>query len=292
MKYLIIPFFLIPLLIITSCQPKKKVSEDNKIITVSTLPQKTIISKISGDKFHINVLIPEEGNHETYEPTSKQMAETGKSMAYFKLGYLDFEINWLDNLKQNYPAMKIYDTSEGLDLIRGAEIHHGDHVHPSGVDPHIWLSVSAVRIQAGNILKGLIELDPEHKTYYENNYNGLVSALDSLDRQIRQIIDASGVKEFMIYHPSLGYFARDYNLEQIAIEQEGKEPSPRYMKQLIEIAREKQIRAIFVSSQFSKQSALALADQLNARVEEFNPVSADWDKNMLDIAEKIASSKR
>ncbi|MPL81175.1 High-affinity zinc uptake system binding-protein ZnuA [bioreactor metagenome] len=283
---------LLAVLISGSCRNQSITSEGEKIITVSTLPQKTIISEISGDKFSVNVLIPEEGNHETYEPTSRQMAETGKSIAYFKLGHLDFEINWLGKLAQNYPGMKIYDTSEDLDLIRGAVVQHGDHVHPGGVDPHIWLSVPAVKIQAGNMLKGLIELDPENAAYFTANYDRFMVELDSLDMQIRQIIEASGVREFMIYHPSLGYFARDYNLEQIAIEQEGKEPSPRYMSKLITIAREKQIRAIFVSSQFNKQSALSLASQLNARVEEFNPVDADWMKNMLDIAGKIAASNR
>jgi zinc transport system substrate-binding protein len=278
--------------ILSSCNNAQIPENEAKIITVSILPQKTILEEIVGDKFSINVLIPEEGNHETYEPTARQMAETGKSVAYFKLGHLDFELNWLDKLVKNYPEMKVVNTSKRLELIVGEEIVHGDHVHAGGVDPHIWLSVSAVKLQAENMTKGLMELDPENAEFFEANLSRFSAGLDSLDQQIREILATSETRSFMIYHPSLGYFARDYNLEQIAIEQEGKEPSPAYMKQLIDIAAEKNIGTIFVSSQFNKQSALTIAGQINAKVEEFNPISPDWHNNMLSIARQIAGSSR
>ncbi len=256
------------------------------------MPQKTILSRISGDKFTINVLIPEEGNHETYEPTAQQMVETGKSVAYFELGYLDFEVNWLSKLTRNYPKMQIFDTSEDLELIQGEEEIHGDHVHHGGIDPHIWLSVKAVKVQAANMLKGLIALDAPNSAYYEGNYTQFSAELDSLDQQIKEIIETSGTREFMIFHPSLGYFARDYQLNQIPIELEGKEPSPAYMKHLIDLARERHIRAIFVSSQFNTQSALTIAGQLGAEIVEFNPVDPNWEENMLYIANKIAGTNR
>jgi zinc transport system substrate-binding protein len=278
--------------ILSSCNNAQIPENEAKIITVSILPQKTILEEIAGDKFQVNVLIPEEGNHETYEPTARQMAETGKSVAYFKLGHLDFEVNWLDKLVQNYPDMKVVNTANRLELIVGEEIVHGDHVHAGGVDPHIWLSVSTVRVQAENMTKGLMELDPENAEFFEANLTRFSASLDSLDQQIREILATSETRSFMIYHPSLGYFARDYDLEQIAIEQEGKEPSPAYMKQLIDIAAEKNIGTIFVSSQFNKQSALTIAGQINAKVEEFNPISPDWHNNMLSIARQIAGSSR
>ena len=113
-----------------------------------------------------------------------------------------------------------------------------------------------------------------------------------MDQKINKIIETSGTHDFMIFHPSLGYFARDYQLNQIPIELEGKEPSPSYMKHLIDLAREKQIRSIFVSSQFNTQSALTIAGQLGAEVIEFNPVNPNWEENMLFIANKIAGTNR
>lgn len=287
-----IPFTIFVIAVLSSCSSNQSKSSDKKVITVSILPQKAILSRISGDIFTINVLIPEEGNHETYEPTAQQMVETGKSVAYFKLGYLDFEVNWLSRLTENYPEMQLFDTSEDLELIRGEEVVHGDHMHHGGIDPHIWLSVKAVKVQAANMLKGLKVLDAPNSAYYEANYKQFSAELDSLDQQIKEIIETSGTREFMIFHPSLGYFARDYQLNQIPIELEGKEPSPAYMKQLIDLAREKQIRAIFVSSQFNTQSALTIAGQLGAEIVEFNPVDPDWETNMLYIANKIAGTNR
>jgi zinc transport system substrate-binding protein len=273
-----------------SCQSNRTSENITKVVTVTILPQQYVLSKIAGDKFSINVLIPEDANHETYEPTARQMVETGRSMAYFKVGHLDVEKSWLGKIGDSNPGMKIYDTSEGLDLIYGETHMHGDHVHEGGIDPHTWLSVSGIKVQADNILKGLTENDPENAAFYKNNHALFVASLDSLDREIRSILDSSGTDRFMIYHPSLGYFARDYNLTQIAIEQEGKEPSPAYMKELIDLARQKKINTIFISSQFNKQSAVTIAGQLNAKVEEFNPSSPDWGNNMVSIARKIAGT--
>ena len=273
-----------------ACNSGGPANSGNNVISVSILPQEYIVSQIAGDKFSINVLVPEEANHETYEPTAGQMVKTGNSKAYFKLGYLDFERSWLSKLSESNPGMKVIDTSEGIEMIEEDSHEHGDHMHGGGIDPHIWLSVSAVKIQADNILKGLTGIDPENSVYYRNNHSRFMVSLDSLDAAIRVIFDSIPARGFMIYHPSLGYFARDYNLEQIAIEQEGKEPSPAYMKELIDVAEAKNINTIFISSQFNKQSAVVIAGQTGAKVEEFNPLAPDWHNNMLKIAAQLAAS--
>jgi len=275
---------------LTSCRNQSAVDQKDKVITVTILPQKYILGHLAGDKFRINVLIPEEANHETYEPTARQMIETGNSSAYFKVGYLDVEKSWLGKLAGSNPGLKIFDTSEGYDLMSGGDHGHHGHAHEGGTDPHIWLSVSGARCQAGNILKALTLIDPGNTAYYKDNHLRFMASLDSLDLAIRNILVAEKANCFMIYHPSLGYFARDYNLTQIPIEQEGKEPSPAYMKELIDIAREKKINTIFISSQFNKQNAVTIASQLNARVEEFNPSSPDWSNNLVSIARKIAGT--
>jgi zinc transport system substrate-binding protein len=273
-----------------SCNTTPESKTKQKVVTVTILPQQYLINQLAGDKFRVNVLIPEDANHETYEPTARQMVETGNSFAYFKLGLLDVEKSWLENICESNPELKVYITSTGIDLIKGDAHKHGDHSHEGGIDPHIWLSVSTMRIQAENIATSLTEIDPENKEYYLSRYNKLLLSLDSLDSEIKHIFSSAGTKSFMIFHPSLGYFARDYNLEQIPIEEEGKEPSPAYMRQLIDIAREKEITTIFISSQFNNQSAVTIAHQLNARVEEFNPSSPDWSNNMRSIAQKLAGT--
>ncbi len=287
-NYLILIF--LSILVFSSCRNNPSGKNEERVITVTILPQQYVVSRIAGDKFRINVLIPEDANHETYEPTARQMMETANSTAYFKVGYLDVEKSWLRKLAETNPHMKIFDTSKGYKLMNGEAHVHGDHQHTNGIDPHTWLSVSGMRVQADNILKALTEIDQENAEFYKSNHARFTASLDSLDQEIRNILASSGTTSFMIYHPSLGYFARDYNLQQIAIEQEGKEPSPAYMKELIDLAGEKKINTIFVSSQFNKQSAMTIAGQLNLRVEEFNPSSPDWSNNMKSIARKIAST--
>ncbi len=290
MSRLFIYTLVLSVLTLSACRNHSTTGQKERIITVTILPQKYILSHIAGEKFRINVLIPEEANHETYEPTARQMVETGNSMAYLKIGLLDVEKSWLPNLAGSNPGMKIFDTSEGYELMSGETHEHEGHRHEGGMDPHIWLSVSGARRQAHNILKALTEIDPENTSYYQENHDRFLVLLDSSDKQIKRILKAGKADSFMIYHPSLGYFARDYNLTQIPIEQEGKEPSPAYMKELIDLAREKKINTIFISSQFNKQSAVTIASQINARVEEFNPSSPDWSNNLISIARKIAGA--
>lgn len=276
---------------IVSCTSNPAKNKQN-VVTVTILPQEYFVRKIAGDKFRVNVLIPEEANHETYEPTARQMVNTGNSTAYFALGHMPVETRFLERLHETNPDLQVFDTSEGIQLLAGDDSRHGEHHHAHAVDPHIWLSVSAVRIQASNILKGLIRVDAADSAIFRENYMLFQKELDSTDHRIRQLLALSETRCFMIYHPSLAYFARDYDLEQIAVEPGGKEPGPAYMKQLIDRARGLNIRAILVSSQFSSQSAEPIARQLNARLESFNPSSPDWSDTMIEIAEKIAGVSR
>jgi len=282
-------FLFLMLVLAAGCGNHSNTSGTKPTITVSILPQKYIVGQISGNTLNINVLIPEDANHETYEPTAKQMVETSGSHIYFKLGHLDFEKSWLSKVAETNPQMKIIDTSEGIELLTGESHNHGDHQH-SGADPHIWLSVSAVRQQALNIRKGLIEAFPDDSAIFNSNYKHFLIRLDSLDFSIRQMLETLPSRSFMIYHPALGYFARDYNLNQISIEQDGKEPGTADLKNLIDLAKSEGIKTVFVSSQFSTQSAATLAAQIGARVEQFNPSAANWPENMLLIARKLAHS--
>ncbi|RXJ88752.1 cation ABC transporter substrate-binding protein [Arcobacter sp. CECT 8983] len=166
--------------------------------------------------------------------------------------------------------------------------HHG-HEH-TGLDPHIWLEPTLVKNQAKIIYRELVKIDPENEEFYKKNLQTFLVELESLDAQIKAILKKYEHKAFMVFHPSWGYFAKKYHLEQIAIEIEGKEPKPSQLVELIEEAKKHDIKVVFVAPQFSKKGAKTISSTIKANVVTIDPLSKNWDKNLLKVAKEIANS--
>lgn len=282
-------FILFAALLMTSCQ--RKPAETQKMqITVSIIPQEYLANFIAGDKFDVQVMLPPGANHETYEPAPRDMEKISSSKLYLALGALDFELAWLDRFKASNPKMQIINTSQGITMLSGHEHDHdsdpGQKEH--GIDPHIWLSPSCMKIQANNICNALVNIDTANAKIYKENLNKFILLADSVDGKIREKLIGSEGKSFLIYHPALAYFARDYNLTQISIEQEGKEPSPANLSELIKTAKQKGIKTVLISKEFDTRNAEAVAREIGGKVEVFDPMALNWPENMIHLAELIA----
>ena len=169
--------------------------------------------------------------------------------------------------------------------------HPGEEEHGhSGLDPHIWLSPPLVKIQARNILSALLEIDPSHRAVYETNYQQFVSQIDKLDTGLKTIFAGKQGLQFIVFHPAWGYFARDYGLEQVPIEIEGKNPKAAQLKELIEHARERGIKVIFVQPQFSRKSAELVAKEIGGQVAFADPLAEDWPANLREVADKFKAA--
>jgi zinc transport system substrate-binding protein len=263
---------------------------DKERIAVSILPQEYFVSKIAGDLFEINVLIPPGASPATYEPTPSQLASLSKTDLYMKLGHTGFEMAWMNKLTSANDQMKIVDISEGVDLIIEDVLHEHTHDHDhhhGGVDPHIWLSPRNVMIIAKNISRALISNYPEHRETFSSNLEIFLQELDTLDRHISTELAGLSSKSFFIYHPSLSYFSRDYNLEQYPMELGGKTPSAAHMKKLIDTAREKGIRVIFLQMQFDEKNAAVLSKETGAAIIQINPLDVEWFDQMLFITKTL-----
>lgn len=168
--------------------------------------------------------------------------------------------------------------------------HSGCSHNHGSLDPHVWLDPMLVKKQAKIIAQNLIEKFPENKALYEENLGKFLTKLDDLHKFIEGKLANFKDAKFIVYHPSWGYFAKRYDLEQIAIEVEGKEPKPQELAELIEEAKEHKIKVIFVAPQFSKKSANIIAKQTGASVVEIDQLPLDWDAEMRKTAEIFANS--
>jgi zinc transport system substrate-binding protein len=93
----------------------------------------------------------------------------------------------------------------------------------------------------------------------------------------------------MIYHPALSYFARDYGLHQISIEEGGKEPSPAHLKEIIEVCKTEKVRIVFIQPEFDRRNAEVMAKETGTRIVPINPLSYNWEEEMIKIAKELAA---
>ena len=277
--------YIITLLILCACTNTPQKNE-KPIITVTIEPLRYFTKAIAGDNFQVISMVPKGSSPESYDPTPQQLVNLSQSQAYFRIGYIGFEQAWMDKLEANSPDMKVYDTSVGVDLIRGEGHWHGDHYHEGGVEPHIWNSTQNALIIAENIYKALCELDATHQADYLKRLDVLKETIRQTDENVKAFLKNAD-KTFLIYHPALSYFARDYELKQISMEEGGKEPSPAQLKALIETCRKEKIHTIFVQQEFDQRNAQLIANELGVNIVPINPLSYDWAEEMVRVAKAL-----
>ena len=277
--------YILTLLILCACTNTPQKNE-KPIITVTLEPLRYFTEAIAGDNFQVISMVPKGSSPESYDPTPQQLVNLSQSKAYFRIGYIGFEQAWMEKLETNCPDMKVYNTSIGIDLIRGEGHWHGDHFHEGGVEPHIWNSTQNALIIAENIYKALCELDATHQTYYQKRLDALKETIRQTDKNVKAFLKNAD-KTFLIYHPALSYFARDYGLKQISMEEGGKEPSPAQLKDLIETCRKEKIHTIFVQQEFDQRNAQLIANELGINIVSINPLSYDWAEEMVRVAKAL-----
>lgn len=284
------------------------VAEPVKVF-VSILPQKYFVEKIGGDLVDVSVMVQPGASPATYEPKPRQMVALANTKSYLAIG-VPFEAAWLEKIAAMNRNMVVVHTEAGINKLsmmvhlhneEGGHRHlereghydkEGEHQHKKqhhGVkDPHVWLSPPLVMQQARNIFEALVALDPVHLASYETNYKKFIMELVVLDLELNRVFHRSGEHtEFMVFHPSWGYFARAYGLEQVPIEIEGKEPKPAELQDLIRYARERRIKVVFVQPQFSWQAARTIAQSIGGQVVFVDPLALDWAKNLREVASKF-----
>lgn len=275
---------------------KQNAAQDGTKPTVSVTisPYKYFVEQIAGDKVNVNVMVPAGSNPETYEPTTQQMVELSKSAIYFKVGSIGFEETWMKKLMENAPEMKVIDTSKGITPAKTAG---------GVIDPHTWMSCQSASLIADNICQALTQWMPEDSAYFAKKllyFKGQVISEVAQEmtpylRQAKEAREKLIQKQvtrfpFVIYHPALTYFAKDHGLEQLPIEEEGREPSIAQLQALINRAKQEQIKTVFIQKEFANRNTQTFIEATEAQPIEINPLAYQWDQEMISIAKKIAES--
>ncbi len=255
-------------------------------VCVSIPPQAFFVERIGGDRVSVEVLVGPGQSPATYEPTPAQMSTLDRADVYFRIG-VPFEDTLMGRISASMPHLNVVDLRRGIELqpIEGHD-HEDGHQH-GRLDPHTWLDPELAAVQAETIHDELVRLDPHGTATYAANLEALLVDLEEVDRDVSEMLEPYAGRTMFVFHPAFGYFARAYELEQMAIEIEGKEPAPRELQQIVELAEEEQLRAIFVQPQFSGRSARAIAAEVDAQIIELDPLARDYLSNLREMARRI-----
>ncbi len=270
---------------------------------VSILPQETFVKAIGGDKVDVTLMVRPGNSPHTYEPKPSQMIEIAKADLYFAID-VEFENVWLPKFKNLNSNMQVIDLADNITKLQiqkaqkkkskseehAGHAHHDAHDH-EGDDPHIWTAPANVKIIAQNIYDALVKNDAKNSDYYKKNLEIFLASVDKTDKQVSHILSTlQESRRFMVFHPSWGYFAKAYNLEQIAVEVEGKEPKPKELIHLLKEAKEEKVNAIFTQPEFSDTIAKIIAKELQIPVVKVSPLSSNWSQTLIKIANTIAGN--
>lgn len=307
-----------------ACSSKN--TSDQHTLFVSILPLRCIVEGIVGDDYPIEVLVPPGASPETFEPTPRQFAALNRAQLVFNVGLIDFESSLIDKVADRKKVVDLSrgipliegccahsakdpdlrpdkaESTEKDDVeeeCRQADAGHsvsaaaterhaetGRSSHNHGIDPHVWTSPKALIQMAENAFLAIHERFPDSLKYVAN-FQRLRSELHDLDARTAAKIDSAGVRRFFIYHPALTYFARDYGLDQVAIEADGKEPSARHLARIIRLARRDGTRKIFYQSQFPESVAEVVARDMGAECVAIDPLREEVIENIDAITDQI-----
>lgn len=263
-----------------SCGPAEKKSAGDRLrVVVSILPQVEFAEKVGGDRVEVSCMIPPGAEPHEYEPKPSQLIGLSSARLYIQVGSgIAFEQVWIERMRSVNGAMPVIDSAVGIETV--------------DADPHIWLSPRHAQTMVVNICRGLVQVDPTNRDYYEQNRDLYLEELKTLDAQLARSLAEAGVERFMVYHPSWGYFARDYGLEQLAVEAEGKEPTIQGLAELVRRARELKVDAVFVEPQFAGRSARTIAAEIGARVVPLDPLPRHYADQLRRFVAQLTQNGR
>jgi len=284
---------------ISTDEPASSKETGNVNVVATTVPLGHFAEMVGGDRVTVAVLVPPGTNLHTFEPSPSKLVEVEDADLYVKNG-AGLEI-WMERIIQANEDMLVVDSSSGVDLMETTDSDdHGHGAHHLGAhdaheniltaDPHIWLSPKNGMIIVENICEGLMVVDSDNADIYQKNRDDYLDKLAELDRELNSTFSQTEKKEFIVLHPSWSYFARDYDLVQVPILESEKEPGPRYLAEIVEIAREKKITTIFVDPNFNPKSAEIIAREIDGKVVPLDPLAENYIENMRHAGREIASS--
>ena len=255
-------------------------------VAVSIGPEEQWVNAVGGDKVNVTLMVPPSADPHTYEPLPGQLKQISNAKMYAEIGSpLEFETNYMNKIEAANPNMLIVNCSEGVTLIPNTAENESDTM-----DPHDWNDPKNAEIMVNNIYLGLVKVDPSDQAYFEKNRDNYEAQLEALDNYTTQTLKDKNGTNILIFHPAFGYYAKDYNLTQIAVMINDEEPSPQRIALLLNTAKADNIKVMYNEPQYDPSYMQSIASQVNGTVITVNDLDPNYIQNMKNTADAFAQA--
>jgi len=252
-------------------------------IVVTVAPQAAFVQELAGELVNVVTVLPPGANHETFSLPPQDMERIGAANLYLAMGLPPERAGILPKVAELNRNLRIIDVQNEV-----AKTYPPRYFAPDDQDPHIWLSPKRAIAMVQLTARELASLDPTNRETYSKNAQRFIARIEAADQEIRAALQSMSKRTFIVYHPAFGYFAEDYNLNMVALEEEGKEADPRRMRDIIDMAREKGIKIIFYQEDIDGRQSRTFAEELGGRAEKVSPMATDYVENLQRMARAFA----
>ncbi len=249
-------------------------------VAVSVVPQKTFVEAVGKDLVNVTVIIPPGYSPSNYAPTARQIVNFTKSAVYFTIGVPAEQSNILPKIAKNAPDVEIVHLEKEVDSVYDPRFFEG-----GTRDPHIWLSPKRVIVMIESIKDHLCSIDTQHCKEYTQNANEYINALKQLDEELKKKLSQVKNSGFFCYHPSFGYFADDYSLTMYALEENGKEATPKKIAEMVELAKKNGYKVIFYQAEIDSSQTESFAHEIGGKALQLDPLSPDYVNNLREMGQ-------
>lgn len=264
---------------LTGCSRTSSTEEEGLTVAVTIIPQETFVKAVAGDLVKVVTMVPPGKSPESYAPTPREMEQFSSASIYFTIGISTEDTNILP---------RTHDINKNLKIVSLADEVRKEYADrefaPGSRDEHIWLSPKRAVVMIRAIASELSAIDPKNKDIYQKNALDYISELEKLDSEIQASLKDMSSRTFIVYHPAFGYFADDYGLNMLSLEEEGKEATARDLQDIIDIAKKENIKVIFYQAETDSKKSRAFAEEVGGRAKMIQPLAADYIENLRKTA--------
>jgi zinc transport system substrate-binding protein len=277
--------FFLSLLLVSGCgnQQTSKTGDEKTVVAVTILPQKALVEAVCGNLAEVVTIVPPGNSPGNYEPTPQEMESFSRASVYFTIGVPTEEANILPKAAD----MEIVDLPAKV-----AEVYPDREFSPGKRDPHIWLSPKRAKIMVATIAETMADLDAKNAQTYLDNAEAFLNELDRVDAEIKEVFSGIQPPKFIVFHPAYGYFADDYGLEMVALEQDGKEATALHLQDMIDLAKAENIKVIFSQAEIDSKQPDAFAEEIGGEKVMLEPLSDDYITNFEHMTEAISGAMK
>ena len=252
-------------------------------VAVTIAPQAAFVREVAGDLVNVVTMMPPGANHESFSPPPQDMEKLSNAALYLAMGLPPERASLLPKLAEMNRDMRIVDMQMEV-----AKTYAPRFFAPNDQDPHIWLSPKRAVVMVNLTAQELSRIDPANSATYAANAARYIARIEAADQEIQASFKTLWNRMFIVYHPAFGYFAEDYNLTMVALEEEGKEADPRRFREVIDMAKEKGIKVIFYQEDIDGRQSRTFAEELGGQAEKVSPMATDYVENLLRMARTFA----